>query len=108
MSDLWRWQIREDRASIRMSQNFNEPELQPNVVERLRTRIRQVRASGFIVRQEVLGPHQSTWCEIGGRKMLFLDAAQPAREQIATIDEVLADYRASVSRNSTAVAQPEN
>ncbi len=91
-----------------MSQDFNEPELQQNVVERLRTRIRQARASGFIVRQELLGPHQSTWCEIGGRKMLFLDAAQPAREQIATIDEVLADYRASVSRSSTVVTQPDN
>ncbi len=85
-----------------MSQEINDPQLQENVVERLRTRIRQARASGFIVRQEVLGSHQSTWCEIGGRKMLFLDAAQPAREQIATIDEVMADYRAAMARNSAA------
>lgn len=98
----------EDRAGIRMSQEINDPQLQENVVERLRTKIRNARACGFIVRQELLGSHQSTWCEIGGRKMLFLDAAQPAREQIATIDEVLEDYRASVSRNSTVVAQPDN
>lgn len=71
------------------------PEPQENVVQRLRTKIRQARASGFTVRQELLGPHQPTWCEIGGRKMLFLDAAQPAREQIATIDEALADYQSS-------------
>lgn len=85
-----------------MSQDYCDPQPQENVVERLRTRIRQARASGFVVRQELLGPHQSTWCEIGGRKMLFLDAAQPAREQIATIDEVLADYRATAAGNSIA------
>jgi hypothetical protein len=91
-----------------MSQEINDPQLEGNVVERLRTRIRKAKACGFVVRQELLGSYQSTWCEVGGRKMLFLDAAQPAREQIATIDEVLEDYRASISRNSTGAAQPDN
>jgi len=99
--------IKEERASLRMSLEINDSQPQENVVERLRTRIKQARARGFIVRQEMLGPHQSTWCEIGGRKMLFLDAAQPAREQITTIDEVLANYQAATELNSLATGQPE-
>jgi len=76
-----------------MDTEINGTQSQENVIQRLRSRIRQARASGFIVRQELLGAHQPTWCEIGGRKMLFLDAAQPAREQIITIDEALANYQ---------------
>jgi len=76
-----------------MDTEFNGSQPQENVVQRLRTRIRQARACGFNVRQELLGAHQPTWCEIGGRKTLFLDAAQPAREQILMIDEALADYQ---------------
>jgi hypothetical protein len=76
-----------------MDTEINGSQPQENVVQRLRTRIREARACGFNVRQELLGPHQPSWCEIGGRKTLFLDAAQPAREQISTIDEALADYQ---------------
>jgi len=64
-----------------------------NVVQRLRMRIREARAMGFQVRQELLGDQPAAWCEIGGRKVLFIDAAQPAREQIATIEEAIATYR---------------
>jgi hypothetical protein len=64
-----------------------------NVVQRLRMRIREARAMGFQVRQELLGDQPAAWCEIGGRKVLFIDAAQPAREQIATIEEAIASYR---------------
>jgi hypothetical protein len=64
-----------------------------NVVQRLRMKIREARARGFQVRQEMLGDQPATWCEIGGRKVLFIDAAQPAREQIATIDDAIATYR---------------
>lgn len=81
-----------------MDTEINGSQPQENVVQRLRTRIRQARASGFIVRQELLGPHQPTWCEIGGQKMLFLNAAQPAREQIITIDEALADYQTAPAK----------
>jgi hypothetical protein len=90
-----------------MSHEITDPQLPENVVQRLQTKIRQARASGFVVRQEILGAHQSTWCEIGGRKMLFLDAAQPAREQIATIDEVMADYRAAISRTALPIGQDD-
>ncbi len=64
-----------------------------NVIQRLRRRIREVRAMGFQVRQELLGGQPPAWCEIAGRKWLFLDAAQPARDQLRALEEVLADYR---------------
>jgi hypothetical protein len=63
-----------------------------NVVVRLKIRIREVRAMGFHVRQELLGGHRSNCCEIAGRKTMFLDASQSAREQLASIDEALASY----------------
>lgn len=81
-----------------MDTEINGSSPQENVVQRLRTRIREARACGFNVRQELLGPHQPTWCEIGGRKTLFLDAAQPAREQIITINEALAAYQPAAAR----------
>lgn len=83
--------------SDRMDTEINGSRSQENVVQRLRTRIREARARGFNVRQELLGPHQPSWCEIGGRKTLFLDAAQPAREQIIMIDEALADYQTAAA-----------
>jgi hypothetical protein len=64
-----------------------------HIVDRLRARIREVRAMGFHVRQEVLGAHQPNWCELGGKKVLFLDASQTARDQLASIEEALAGYR---------------
>jgi hypothetical protein len=70
-----------------------------NIVAKLNSRIREVRRQGFQVRQEVLGGHQSSWCEIGGKKILFLDASQTAREQLAAIDEALAGYQ-SVSHGT--------
>lgn len=63
-----------------------------HIVARLRMRIREVRALGFRVRQEILGGHQANWCEIDGKKTLFIDASQTAREQLAAIDEAVADY----------------
>lgn len=63
-----------------------------NVVERLKMRIREVKALGFQVRQELLAGQSASWCEIAGKKILFLDAAQSAREQLAAIDETLAGY----------------
>jgi hypothetical protein len=84
-------------GAFRMSQEPESTSPQENVVERLRAKIRQARSKGFVVRQEILGEQPSTWCEIGGRKLLFLDAAQSAREQIATLDELLADYQVATS-----------
>lgn len=72
-----------------------------NVVVRLKLRIREVRAMGFHVRQEMLGGHRPNCCEIAGRKTLFLDASQSAREQLASIDEALSSYLGQPTTSST-------
>ncbi|TVP96622.1 MAG: hypothetical protein EA381_16985 [Planctomycetaceae bacterium] len=65
-----------------------------NVVERLRRTVREARRLGFDIRQEVLSGQQPAWCEFGGKRWLFIDASQSAREQTESIEAVLANYRA--------------
>lgn len=77
-----------------------------NVVERLRRKIREARKMGFQVRQEVLTGPQPAWCEFGGQKWLFLDAAQPARDQIESIEAALESYSAAI-RHDCALGQTE-
>lgn len=78
-----------------------------NIVARLATRISEVRALGFQVRQEVLGAHQPDWCEIGGQKVLFLDASQSARQQLESIDEALGRFELNW-RESRLTSPPES
>lgn len=77
-----------------------------NVVERLRRKIREARTLGFHVRQEVLSGPQPAWCEFGGKKWLFLDASQPARDQIESIEVALESYLATI-RPGSALGQTE-
>ena len=67
--------------------------LQPHIVARLRRRLAEVRAMGFQIRQEVLEGKPGTWCEIAGRKTVFIDASQPAIEQLAALNEAVRSYR---------------
>ncbi|MGV3485870.1 MAG: hypothetical protein ACO1RT_15740 [Planctomycetaceae bacterium] len=64
-----------------------------NIVQRLRRRIAEVRSLGFQIRQEFLQGHPSSWCEIGGKKTIFLDSSQPAADQIAALDEAIRSYQ---------------
>ncbi len=79
-------------ATLQVNPGAAELPAAEHVVARLKMRIREVKSLGFQVRQELLGGQPSSWCEIGGKKILFLDAAQSAREQLAAIDETLASY----------------
>lgn len=65
-----------------------------HIIDRLRQRMRHVRSLGFQVRQEVLPGHTAVCCEIGGRRVMFVDSSQPARDQLAAIDEALLGYSA--------------
>jgi hypothetical protein len=65
----------------------------PTVVARLAIRIREARRLGFHVRQEYLGGNVGNWCEIGGRKTVFLDASQAAGEQLAVLEQAIDSYR---------------
>ncbi len=69
------------------------PPSQPHIVARLRNRVLQARAMGFQVRHEFLNGQSGTWCEIGGRKTVFVDSSQPAAEQLAALDAALCSYR---------------
>ena len=63
-----------------------------NVLDRLARLTRIARHHGFEIRGEPLGGSQgggSTWCEIRGRRILFLDLSQPATEQAIAIREIL-------------------
>ena len=66
-----------------------------NVVQRLRRRLREAQQMGFEVRREWLEDQQASWCEIGGKRTLFVDLSQTAAEQLRQIDESLAAYSAS-------------
>lgn len=64
-----------------------------NILDRLARLTRIARNHGFEVRGEPLGGSQggggSTWCEIRGQRILFLDLSQPATEQAIAIREIL-------------------
>lgn len=63
-----------------------------HVVRRLQQRMDLARGLGFVVRSEVLGDQPSTWCEVAGKKMMFLDITQTATEQLHQIEQLLAQY----------------
>ncbi|TWU10630.1 hypothetical protein [Allorhodopirellula heiligendammensis] len=60
-----------------------------NVLQRLNRMAKIARNHGFEIRGEPLGGAGSTWCEIRGRRVLFLDVSQPAAEQAIAIAEIL-------------------
>lgn len=65
-----------------------------NVLQRLDRMTRIARNHGFEIRGESLGGGGSTWCEIRGRRVLFLDLSQPAAEQVLAIREILEETSA--------------
>lgn len=66
-----------------------------NVLDRLSRLTKIARSHGFEIRGAPLGGGAnesgggSTWCEIRGRRVLFLDLSQPAAEQAIAIREIL-------------------
>jgi hypothetical protein len=66
-----------------------------NVVVRLRKGIQQAKAAGFDVRLEHLGDGEAGWCQVGSKRILFLDASQTAQDQLEQLGEALANFRAA-------------
>lgn len=64
----------------------------PNVVQRLAQAIGTAKEMGFEVRKVVLSDQTPGWCQIGNRKILFLDLAASTSEQLEQIDEIIASY----------------
>lgn len=73
------------------------PAADENVVQRLRRRRQDAMRLGFHVRVEVLGDEQATWCEIAGKRVLFLDLTQTAAEQLHQLNEILASFENSLT-----------
>ncbi len=61
-----------------------------NIVQRLNHRIEQAKVLGFEIRTEWLDGMESTWCELGGTKILFLDLSKSAVEQLDQVEQAIA------------------
>jgi hypothetical protein len=67
----------------------------PNVVERLRLKTEYAWRKGFTVRFELLDGRDAAWCEIRGNKMIFVDLALTAGEQLEQLERVLDEFERS-------------
>lgn len=76
-----------------------------NVVQRLKERIAEVKRMGFRVRTELLDGPTASWCMLGSQKVIFLDLAQSASEQLLQLDEVIASYLAETKPQSVSSQQ---
>lgn len=70
-----------------------------NVVQRLRRRADDARRMGFEVRAECLDGQHATWCQIGDRRIVFMDLSQSAAEQLQQLDETLASFQQSQTQS---------
>jgi hypothetical protein len=64
----------------------------PNVVQRLQATVRHAEQLGFEVRKVLLEDQAADWCQIGTKKILFLDVAATAGEQLRQLDDILASF----------------
>lgn len=65
----------------------------PNVVQRLQDAVRLAEQQGFEVRKVLLDEQSAGWCQMGSKKILFLDLAATAGEQLQQIEEILNSFR---------------
>lgn len=64
-------------------------DLGDTVVCRLKDRIDLARTLGFQIRNEWLDGAESTWCEVGGTKILFIDLSQTAADQLSQVNDAI-------------------
>ncbi|OYP29433.1 hypothetical protein [Rhodopirellula sp. MGV] len=90
-----------------MSSNaYSKANGKPNVAERLKQAIRRAKELGFDVRRIVLEDQQPGWCQVGARRILFLDLSATTTEQLSQITEILDSYSADKPDESTAETTP--
>ncbi len=63
-----------------------------NVAQRLAQAIDTAKEMGFEVRKVVFADQMPGWCQVAGKKILFLDLTATTAEQLAQIDEIIASY----------------
>ena len=70
-----------------------------NVAQRLAQAVGTAREMGFDVRKIVLDDQTPGWCQMGDKKILFLDLTATTSEQLQQIDEIVASYCNQRSEN---------
>ncbi|MCD0460893.1 hypothetical protein [Roseiconus lacunae] len=66
-----------------------------NVAQRLSLALGQAKQMGFDVRRMVLEDQQPGWCQVGQRRILFLDLSATTTDQLGQITDILESYRRS-------------
>ena len=64
----------------------------PNVAQRLAQAIGTAKEMGFDVRKVILDDQMPGWCQIGDKKILFLDLTATTDEQLDQIDQIIASF----------------
>ncbi|MCC9603959.1 hypothetical protein LOC67_25690 [Stieleria sp. JC731] len=75
-------------------ESYSRAKGRPNVAERLKLAIRQAKELGFDVRRIVLEDQQPGWCQVGSKRILFLDLSSTTTEQLDQITQILDSYTA--------------
>ncbi|MEM6471811.1 MAG: hypothetical protein AAF802_19785 [Planctomycetota bacterium] len=65
----------------------------PHVAERLRQAIEKAKSLGFDVRKVLLNDESANWCQVGSRKLIFLDLSAAAGEQLHQLTDILEAYQ---------------
>ena len=78
-------------TEVNQFENRTRPE-PPNVVQRLKAAIGRAEQQGFEVRKVLLDDESAGWCQVGSKKILFLDLAATTGEQLQQIDEILRSF----------------
>ncbi|MCA9139164.1 MAG: hypothetical protein KDB00_20465 [Planctomycetales bacterium] len=63
-----------------------------NVAQRLAQAIGTAKEMGFDVRKVVFDDQTPGWCQIGEKKILFLDLTASTAEQLNQLDDIIASY----------------
>ncbi|MEZ6088536.1 MAG: hypothetical protein R3C05_11025 [Pirellulaceae bacterium] len=58
-------------------------------LQRLQQAITEAKRLGFLVRSEWLGGAAEGWCEIGGRRVLFVDLSLSVHEQLDQVESAI-------------------
>lgn len=67
-------------------------DFKPNVAMRLRESLKTAKGLGFNVRFVTLDGESPGWCIAGKSKMAFLDLKATTSDQLAQLEEILADF----------------
>lgn len=69
-------------------------------LDRLQQALAVAKRSGFVVRSEWLGGSATGWCELGGKRILFVDLSLSVHEQLEQVEAAIRTYAAE-KRQST-------